>query len=447
MTPGSLSGRLALALTGVAMVSALLTAALAAPLLSGATQDAVRDPLARQADLLARIPGVALDSARVDRVTERADLSLGVVTAGGDVQGAAVALSAEQRAELLRGGSVSAEGELDGVRVLIEARPSRAGGGVVLAADASVVDTTSATLRRRVLLAVSGGLVVAVGVALLLAGRLGRPLRETAAAARRMAAGERGVPLPAPSTREIADVTDALGVLDAALATSEGRQRDFLLSVSHELRTPLTAVRGYGEALADGLVPADELASVGVTLVGESERMERYVSDLLALARLQADDYSVHLTPVDLDGLVRAAAAAWEERSARAGVRLSVTASPVDVVTDGSRIRQVLDALLDNSLRVCPSGAVVVLSLEPLGAGARLEVRDSGPGLTERDAADAFEPGVLHQRYRATRAGGQGLGLAIARRLITRLGGEMRVTTAPEGGAAFVIELPGRAPI
>lgn len=438
-----LTGRLVLAMTGVALVSALLAGALTAPLLAGVTRDAVRDPLARQAELLARIPTVALGSTRLDRVTQRADLSLGVVATDGTASGAARALSAAERERLLRGESVSTEGELDGVRVLIEARPSRNGGGVVLAADASVVDASSTTLRRRVLVAIAGGLLAAVAMSLLLAGRIGRPLSETAAAARRMASGERGVPLPAPSTREIADVTEALGVLDEALTTSEARQREFLLSVSHELRTPLTAVRGYAEALADGLIPAEELASVGVTLTAESARMERYVSDLLALARLQQDDFSVHLAPVRLDELLTAAAEAWQERAARAGVTVSASVAAVGIDTDASRLRQVVDALLDNAIRVCPGGSSVLLTVAGSPTGARIEVRDSGPGLTEEDAASAFEVGLLHARYGAARAGGQGLGLAIAHRIVVRLGGAIRVEPAPEGGASFVIELPG----
>ena len=134
----------------------------------------------------------------------------------------------------------------------------------------------------------------------MLAGRLARPLAETAAAARRLAAGERGVPVPTSTTSEVAEVATALGGLDAALASSEGRQREFLRSVSHELRTPLTTIQGYAEGLADGVVGPDEAAAVGRTLLGEAQRMERYVADLLALSRLEADDFSLHLEVVDL---------------------------------------------------------------------------------------------------------------------------------------------------
>ena len=127
----------------------------------------------------------------------------------------------------------------------------------------------------------------------LLASWLSRPLTNAAAAARRLAAGERGVRMPDSPTSEMADVTDALGALDSALAASESRQREFLLSISHELRTPLTAVRGYAEAMADGLIGPDDVTSVGGTLVAETERLDQFVGDLLEIARLGADDFSI----------------------------------------------------------------------------------------------------------------------------------------------------------
>jgi two-component system sensor histidine kinase BaeS len=110
------------------------------------------------------------------------------------------------------------------------------------------------------------------------------------------------------------------------------------------------------------------------------------------------------------------------------------------LVTDPTRLRQVLDVLLDNAVRVCADGDRVAVTLEHDADGVRLEVRDSGPGLTEEEAALAFQPGALHSLHRE-RAGGAGLGLAIAHRLVQRLGGSIEVGAAPEGGARFVVRL------
>ena len=439
MRPAGLTARLALAMAAVAAVSAVLAGLLVAPLLSGAREDAVRGPLARQADLLARLPRLALTSERLDRVTEVSGLTIGVVTAA-RVTGAGTALSADDVARLRAGDPVSTSGELAGVPVLVEARPSRGGGAVVLAADTGSADAALGSVRRRVVLALGIGSLVALGLAVLLARRLAAPLQVTAGAARRLASGERGVVLPASGPAEVADVAEALGQLDTALATSEERQRRFLMSVSHELRTPLTAVRGYAEGLADGTVPAEDARAVGATLVGEAERLEGYVADLLALSRLEADDFRISVADVDAGALVTAAADAWAARAGAVGVDVTAAAPPVVVRADPARLRQVLDALLDNALRVTPRGGSVVLATRP---GGVVEVRDSGPGLAPEDLAVAFDPGVLHERYRGRRAtGGHGLGLAIAAGLVRRMGGTIAAGSAPEGGAAFTITLP-----
>jgi two-component system sensor histidine kinase BaeS len=423
----------------VAAVSAVLAGLLVAPLLSGAREDAVRGPLARQADLLSRLPRLALTSERLDRVTDVSGLTIGVVTAA-RVTGAATALAPDDVARLRAGDEVSTSGELAGVPVLVEARPSRGGGAVVLAADVGSADAALGSVRRRVVLALGIGSLVALGLAALLARRLAAPLTETAAAARRLASGERGVALPASGPAEVADVAEALGQLDTALATSEERQRRFLLSVSHELRTPLTAVRGYAEGLADGTVPPEDAREVGATLVGEADRLEGYLADLLALARLEADDFRISVESVDAAALVAATASAWRARGSTAGVSVTADAAPLVVRADPARLRQVLDALLDNALRVTPRGGSLVLAAHP---GGVVEVRDSGPGLAPEDLAVAFDPGVLHERYRGRRAtGGHGLGLAIAAGLVRRMGGTITAGPAPEGGAAFTITLP-----
>jgi two-component system sensor histidine kinase BaeS len=250
----------------------------------------------------------------------------------------------------------------------------------------------------------------------------------------------------APPT-EVADLAVAFNQLAAALSTSEGRQRDFLLSVSHELRTPLTTIRGYAEALADGVVGAEGAPKAGRTMLDEADRLDRLVSDLLVLARLEAADFPVELMPVDLAELIGSAAQAWGARCAPVGVllRTELPAGPVVVRTDPGRIRQVVDGLCENALRVVPPGASLVLAVRAGPEVGVVEVRDGGPGFTDDDLAVAFERGALYQRYRGVRKVGSGLGLALAARLVRRLGGTIEAGHAPEGGARFTVGLPYEA--
>jgi len=320
------------------------------------------------------------------------------------------------------------------------------------------VTGTAKSVWGRLWLALVLGLAGGVGAGMLLAHRLAKPFRNAATAAARLTAGDRSVRLPIQAPAEAENLAYALNALTEALATSEGRQRDFLLSVSHELRTPLTSIRGYAEALADGVVIGpDGVQRTGQTMLQEAEHLDRLVADLLTLARLEAADFAVELDHVDLATLVAGACEAWSGRCAGAGLilRTELPGRPIWVYTDPGRLRQVIDGLLENALRVVPPGAPLVLALREAAVSAlvgtragepvrfaELELRDGGPGFTDEDLAVAFERGALYQRYRGVRKVGSGLGLALAARLVRRLGGQIEAGHAREGGARFTVRLP-----
>jgi signal transduction histidine kinase len=273
---------------------------------------------------------------------------------------------------------------------------------------------------------------------------LARPLRRTAAVARTLRSGRRDVRVPVAGPTEVSDVAGAVNELADALARSEQRQRLFLLSVSHELRTPLTAVRGFAESLADGVVAGGDAADAGRVIVREADRLDRLVGDLMELARLEADDFRLDPVDVDLAAVAVDAAAVWQVRSADVDVPLVLrTSATPPVRVDPRRLRQVLDGLAENALRVLPPNAPLVIATGGDGARAWLQVRDGGPGLAPEDYAVVFERGALHDRYRGHRpVGSGGVGLALVHGLVTRMGGTITAAPAPEGGACFTVSFP-----
>jgi two-component system sensor histidine kinase BaeS len=297
---------------------------------------------------------------------------------------------------------------------------------------------------RRLLIALLVAAAAALLLGLLVARRLARPLRRTAVAARALAAGSRDIDVTPEGPAEVAEVADALNTLTARLRESEAGQREFLLAVSHDLRTPLTAIAGYAESLADGVVAGEETQAVGATMLAEAHRLDRLVGDLLDLARLESRDLRLDVTTVDPGPFLAAAATVWKARCDAAGVPFSVETQhfPATMRTDPARMRQVLDGLLENALRVTPAGRPIVLAGRPDGRAVVLEVRDGGPGLREDDLAVAFQRSVLYERYRGERQVGTGLGLAIVHRLVTRLGGTVEAGHAAEGGARFTVRVP-----
>jgi two-component system, OmpR family, sensor kinase len=379
--------------------------------------------------------------------------SAGAVAAGRPVDALARdALSPAEAAQVAAGRPVSAVRVVDGRSVFVEARhiPN---GGIVLAQARSESAPFARTALSRIIISLLSGLAVAVVAAVVLARLLARPLKRAAAGAHALAAGARDVRVEPAGPAEVAEVADSLNVLAATLRRSEGRQREFLLSVSHELRTPLTAIAGFAESLADEVTTGAQVAPVGATMLAEARRLERLVSDLLDLARLGADDFRIEARPVDLADLLAAAAEVWRARCEAVGVVFAAEApdGPLWTITDPTRVRQVIDGLAENALRVTPAGAPIVFGLARGDTAGRpyllLQVRDGGPGLTPEDCAVAFERSVLYERYRGVRRVGTGLGLALVHGLVTRLGGAAAADRAPEGGARFSVWLPLVTPL
>ncbi|WP_314172658.1 HAMP domain-containing sensor histidine kinase [Streptomyces winkii] len=469
---GRMTSRTVLVTLLVALVSVLATAAAAVPLVRQAATAQARESLRDQADLAATM--LAARTGRPDRVRQLAHLMRGngirfsLVRAHTPDRDWVPAATARRLAEG-KPAHTRFTGR-DGGEVLIEARPVGVAGGVVLAQP--LEEARGETVGVGLALALSAGATAGTLAGVLLSRRLARPLRQAARTADRIRRGDRGCRMPLDPPDEVRELSSALNELTAALELSERRQRDFLMSVSHELRTPLTTISGYAEALADGVLTAGEdvARDAGRTILTEAGRLDRLVSDLLALARLQADDFTLDVEEVDVRALVSGAVTAWRPSLERSGTRLETELPPGPLLarTDPGRLRQVLDILVENAGRVAP-GAPLVVALAPSGDAAgsggsagsggaagdagppgtavprghfALSVRDGGPGLSDEDLLVAFERGRLHRRYHGSRPVGTGLGLALAAQLVERLGGTIAAAHAPEGGAHFTVRLP-----
>lgn len=451
MTRPALASRIALVTTAVAAVAVIIAGLVSYGLVRGAADDEAQRALARQADVIAGTqegnPGPRRKSPlpqRAGQQLRQQGIRFVVINRNGSLVGDDPL--ARRAADLLGDPATSRSfrTRIDGETVLVESRLLPAGGAIVLAQPRSETTGLAGRMLWRTTLALLAGLAVAVIAGLLLARRLAAPLQRAAAAAHELAGGRRGIRLPVAGPAEVADVAESLNRLAGALEHSESRQREFLLSVSHELRTPLTAVKGFAESLADGVTAGADVRPVGATMLAESARLERLVADLLDLARLGAQDFRIDIARVDLGGLLADAATVWSARCAaeRVPFAAEMPTEQLWVATDPTRLRQVIDGLAENALRVTPAGRPIVLAARAEGGTAVVEVRDGGPGLTDDDLRVAFDRSVLYERYRGVRRVGTGVGLALVHGLTRRLGGTVTAGRAPEGGSRFAVYLP-----
>src|SRR5438105_2724057 len=251
-----LTARAVLVTCLAALVSVLVTALVAFPLALRATNAEARKGLADKAQIAADLIGTRPREVGQQRLAQelRGQGIEAYLVRDGTLVGPGRLPDRIVKA-LAAGQPVHNEtAVLNGHLLLVEAQPlpGTPGSGVVLT-ERAITGFSALAALNRLWLALIAGLIAGAVAGTLLARRLAQPIRHAAGAAVRLSAGDRSVRLVPEPPAEVEELAHALNGLATALATSEGRQRDFLLSVSHELRTPLTTIKGYAEALADGV--------------------------------------------------------------------------------------------------------------------------------------------------------------------------------------------------
>ena len=216
------------------------------------------------------------------------------------------------------------------------------------------------------------------------------------------------------------------------------RQHAFVSDASHELRTPLAVIRANAEFLQQEQPGNAEVKDI----VGETDRLSGLVDSLLAVARDDDSVRALHM-PVDLSEVVTSAVVSLQPLASEHGLELT-DAVPQTLLVSGDRdqLRQVLVILVDNAVRYTPAGGRIHVQARPDGSSALLTVHDTGIGIPAAALERVFERFYRGDDARNRQSGGVGLGLAIARELVTRHGGKISVTSTEGAGSTFTIRLP-----
>jgi signal transduction histidine kinase len=248
---------------------------------------------------------------------------------------------------------------------------------------------------------------------------------------------------------ELRPIANAFNALQRRLVASWQQQRTFIDGVAHELRTPLTLISGNAQRLerllaeaAPGADPAP-LRQAGQAIHVEADRMTRLVRDLLDLARRDSGRLELQAQPLDAGDVLLAA---YERLEPIAAGRLRLQAPDAEadlgVRADPERLGQCLTNLVENALRYAPAPTPVELAVERREGSVVLRVRDHGPGVAPEEREGIFR---LFRRGSAAplaSVSGSGIGLAMVRLLMDRMGGSVQVADAPGGGADFQLLLP-----
>jgi signal transduction histidine kinase len=303
-------------------------------------------------------------------------------------------------------------------------------------------------VRRAFITAALAGLALTLILGIPLSARLVRRLRQLRQAALELAHEGPEVEVPVDRARdEVGDLARTLAIMQQRLHRQEEARRAFVATASHELRTPLTSLDGMLELLNDDLhdehPDLEDARALLDRARAQSRRLSRLAADLLDLSRLDAR-VEMRSEPVELGELSRAVLAEFELGTAERGIEthLEDHGGAVWTLGDPGSIARILRILLDNAVRVSPTGSELRIELRR-GSEVALRVSDQGPGVPAEEREQIFR---RFERGRDTSGkAGFGLGLAIGRELAERMGGELVIEECGGPGATFTLRLPAAA--
>jgi len=288
-------------------------------------------------------------------------------------------------------------------------------------------------------------LLLAMLIALWISRTLLDPVKRVAAATHRLAAGDYRSRVAVAAQDEVGQLATDFNHLAHTLERNEQLRREFMADVSHELRTPLSILRGELEAIEDGVRTLDQ-GSVK-SLQGEVAMLSKLVDDLYQLSLADVGALAYRKQPCDLGELLAMCAGSFHERYAERGLRLELSSPGVTmpVQADAARLQQLINNLLENTLRYTDAGGELRIAARADNGSWRLDFLDSAPGVEPAQLARLFERFYRAEGSRSRASGGAGLGLAISSSIAQAHGGSLAAAPSPLGGLWLTLRLPREA--
>ncbi|QJC52205.1 HAMP domain-containing histidine kinase [Paenibacillus albicereus] len=267
-------------------------------------------------------------------------------------------------------------------------------------------------------------------------------------------------PVPLPRSRnELGEVGTAFEEMRQRLKDTilqmqqyEENRKMLLSHISHDLKTPITAIKGYIEGIMDGVANTPEKQEKYIrTVYAKADGMDRLIDELFLYSKLDLHKEEFHFARMDLRAFVAHYMEDQQFEMDKRGIALSMEEgeSSVPVLADPEKLSRALGNMLDNSAKYMPmrdggrsEPPSVWARLEASGGIARLTLEDNGPGIETAALPYLFDRFYRAELSRSSETGGSGLGLAIVRQIVEEHGGTIAAANRPQGGAAFIIELP-----
>ncbi|MBC7765984.1 MAG: HAMP domain-containing protein, partial [Hyphomonadaceae bacterium] len=240
-------------------------------------------------------------------------------------------------------------------------------------------------------------------------------------------------------TKEIVQLTETINELANTLQQQDALRKRLTTDMAHELRTPLTTLQSHLEAMLDGIwaMDAERLASCHE----EAVRINRMVSDLERLAKIENDNVSLDITQFDIGVLIKRTIQNFESEFYRKNIQIAFKEATLLISADQDKISQVMVNLISNALKYTEDGGAVTVSLVSDAHNVFIKVADTGIGISQQDLPYIFERFYRADRSRNRQTGGCGIGLAIVKSIVQAHHGYIDVQSELQKGTTFTVTL------
>jgi len=335
-------------------------------------------------------------------------------------------------------------------RVIAVATPIMTGdevsGAILLVAPVKGVEAATKAVQSQVIRASLLALILGALVSLGVAYSMTRQIREISQGTSRFAREDLGYRIPVITSDELGEVAQSFNEMAEQIASNTARRQSLLAGVSHEVRTPLTNIRGYVEALRDGVIPLEDRDKTLDLIHHEALFMEKMVSDLIDLTRMDTEKYRLNIERVNLGDLIDRTVLKFQQLAASKNNRIEVRCPEnLCLNADEVRLEQLLTNLIKNALQFTDEGVVEILA-EAKGDQVELAVRDNGIGITRDQLPYIFDSFYKGDPSRAKVHTESGLGLAIVQSIVKLHHGSIQVVSEPGEGTAVIVLLPKNGP-
>lgn len=359
----------------------------------------------------------------------------------------------EQLHRVLSGEEIQVQGmfaELGGQIVTVgvpwQDRFGEVGGAVLLHTDVSNLDVSFGAVGMQVIWAAIAALVLGIALSYFVSRSITRPITTISRAVGRFAKGELDSRVSINRRDELGELARAFNSMAEDLSQLESVRRGFVANVSHELRSPMTSMQGYVQGMLDGTIPPEEHPRYLRVVLSETRRLNKLISELLDLSRIESGKFPLHCQKFDANELIARIMLQYEGRIEEKHINVDISFRQEQCVVwaDPDRISQVVVNLIDNAVKFLEDGGSLTVWTLMDEDHAIVTVKDDGPGISADDL-----PYIFDRFYKADKAHsgkGTGLGLSIVKKILEQHGQDIKCTSAPGRGAAFVFTLAKYTP-